>query len=82
MDVPRAGDNLNGFIACVHLQNPHVVRVRVALYLCNFAHHHVFYFRAKVGRHLLLGAGEGHRLGEFPVGGVHLHKFIQPFSGQ
>ncbi|MPM48653.1 hypothetical protein SDC9_95379 [bioreactor metagenome] len=82
VDIPRAGDDLDGAVAYVKLQNPHVVGVLVLLHLNDFAHHHVFHAGAQVGGDLLFGPGKRHRLREVPVGSVHFHKFIQPFSGQ
>ena len=82
LHVLRPGDNLKGLSPpCIHLADPHMVAVLVALHGQHLAHHHVFDLIPHVVGQLHLGAGEGHGLGELPVAGVDLNKLVEPFSG-
>ena len=81
VDVPGAGDDLHRLgLAHVHLADPHVVGVGVALHGQHPAHHHVGDLRAQVVGELHLGAGEGHGLGKLSVAGVNADELAEPFS--
>ena len=81
--VLSAGDDLNLLLlAHVHLADPHVVGVFVALDLRDAANHHVGDLLALYLGDLHLGAGEGHIFREIVVTGVYRDKFIQPSSRQ
>ena len=84
VDVPRAGDDLDGLgLAHVQLADPHVVAVRVALHGKEPAHRDVFQGFVENLRDLHLGAGEGHGLGEIPVAHLgHVHELVEPFTGK
>ena len=85
MDVPGAGADLNGgLLAHVHLGDPHVVAVRMALHSQDAAHHYIFKLRAVILVGLHLGAGEGHCLRKISVvdcADRYVYKFCQPFTG-
>jgi hypothetical protein len=81
VDVPRAGDDLQGRgLAHVDKGDEHVVGIRVLFDGEDLAHHDVLYLGAQVLGGLLLGAGQGHGLGKVAVAGVHLNEFVEPFS--
>ena len=74
-------DNLKGSaFSHIHLTNPHVIGVFMALDLHHAANHHVGNFFPFYLCNLHLGAGEGHILDKSPVFGLHGDKLIQPFS--
>ena len=81
MDVPSAGDNLHRLLpAHVHLADPHVVAVLMARQGLDTAHHDIGKLFPQIVGQLHLGAGEGHGLGKFLVGGVDRYKFLEPFT--
>ena len=81
LDVLGPGDDLDGLpLPRVHLADPHVVAVLMALHGEDLAHHHVLDLCAQVLRDLHLGTGEGHGLGKLSVIGVNGHKLAEPFS--
>ena len=81
MDVPRAGDYLDGgFFAHVYHGDEHMVGIGMLFDGQYLAHHHVFDLRAQIGGDLLLGAGHGHSLRKLVVGRVYLNKFVEPVS--
>ena len=83
VDVPGAGDDLDGFLfAHVDLANPHVVAVGVALHGEDLPHHHMVDLGPQVLGGLHLGPGEGHGLGKVFVIGVDVYELVQPFSAQ
>ena len=68
MDVPCAGGNLHrAVLSNVHLTDPHMVGVRVALHRCDAAYDDIGDLRAQVLSDLHFGPGKGHGLGEVPV---------------
>ena len=84
MDVPGAGADLDGGVLThVHLSDPHVIAVRVALHGQDAAHHYIFELGAVVLIGLHLGAGEGHCLRKFLIADFadrHVDEFCQPFT--
>ncbi len=61
-DVLGPGDNLHRFSSHIHLADPQVVGIGVALHGLYLAHHHVLYLGALYLVPLHLGAGHGHPL--------------------
>ena len=84
VDVPRAGDDLDGLgLAHVQLADPHVVAVRVALQGEELADNDILQGFIQDLRDLHLGAGESHGLGEIPVAHLgHVHELVEPFTGK
>ena len=81
MHVLRAGHDLNGLVADVHLADPEVIRVGVALDGLDSADDHVFDLVAHRGEGLHLGAGEGHSLRKFLIGNMSdVGELTEPFS--
>ena len=78
VDVPGPGDNLDRrVVSDVHLADPHMVAVGVALHLLDAACNDVCNFRSQVLRDLHLRAGDGHGFGEVPVADrANVHKFL------
>ena len=78
VNVPRAGDDLHGFaLRHVHLADPHVVAVGVALHRENAAHDDIGDLGSQILGDLHLGAGKGHGLGKVPVVyRAHVYEFL------
>ena len=82
-DILGARHNLHrGPFPDVHLADPHVVGILMALNLHHAANHHVGNFSTLHFSDLNLGAGEGHVLGKGAVVSVHGDELIEPFSRQ
>ena len=81
MDVPGAGDDLNGLgLADVQLADPHMVGIGVTLQSDDLANHDVGDLSAHIGGALNLGAGEGHSLGKFLIIHLNGNKLVEPFT--
>ena len=81
VDVLRAGDDLELALAAdVDLADPHVVGVRVALHGDHTPDDNAGNFAAGDLPALYLGAGQGHRVAVFLIGGADGRIFPQPFS--
>ena len=81
MDVPRAGDDLDGSIlAHLQLAHPHMVGVGVALHGQDAAHHDVGDLGPQILGDLHLGAGQGHGLRKIFIAGINGDKFVEPFT--
>ena len=82
VDVPGAGDDLDGLVGIAHadLAHPHMVRVGVALHGQNLAHHYVGDLGAQVGGDLHLGAGQSHSFRKFFIIGLNSDKLVEPVT--
>ena len=83
MDVPCTGDDLNGLaLASIHLADPHMVGVGMALHGQETPHNNIGNLRAQVLGGLHLGAGEGHGFSELFIISIHGDELAEPFSAQ
>ena len=85
MDVPRAGDYLNGLdLTDIYLADPHMVGIGVLFHGEDLADENVFDLRAHILICLDLRAGQGHSLGKLMVvniaDGNAVNKLGEPFS--
>ncbi len=83
VDIPRARDDLHRLgVAHIHLADPHMVGILVALHRHDPANDHVLKVFVGALDGLYLRAGERHLVVEFLIGDIlEVNEFVEPITG-